>query len=71
MEVPSVQRYANAPVMAVKAGDDILMFAEHEAGSEQAYRKINAAVATGTLPGSLVIAAAERVIQLKRTLGLG
>jgi beta-glucosidase-like glycosyl hydrolase len=71
MEVPSVQQYANAPVMAVKAGDDILVFAEHESGSEQAYREIKAAVASGTLSQSLVIAAAERVIQLKQNLGLG
>jgi beta-N-acetylhexosaminidase len=71
MEVPSVQQYANAPEMAVRAGDDILMFAEHESGSEHAYREIKAAVASGTLSQSLVIAAAARVIQLKQSLGLG
>lgn len=71
MEVPAVQQYANAPVMAVKAGDDILMFAEHESGSEQAYREIKAAVASGTLSQAFIIAAAERVIQLKQDLGLG
>ncbi len=71
MEVPSVQQYANAPVMAVQAGDDILMFAEHESGSEQAYREIKAAAASGTLSQSLIIAAAIRVIQLKQNLGLG
>jgi beta-N-acetylhexosaminidase len=71
LEVPSVQQYADAPVMAVKAGDDILMFAGHESGSEQAYREIKAAVASGTLSQSLIIAAAERVIELKQNLGLG
>jgi beta-N-acetylhexosaminidase len=71
LEVPAVQQYANAPVMAVKAGDDILMFAAHEAGSEQAYREIKAAVASGKLAQSLVVTAAERVIQLKQDLGLG
>jgi beta-N-acetylhexosaminidase len=70
LEVPAVRHYANAPVMAVKAGDDILMFAKHESGSEEAYREIQAAVASGTLSQAAILAAAERVIQLKQSLGL-
>jgi beta-N-acetylhexosaminidase len=71
MEVPSVQRYTDAPVLAVQAGDDILMFAQRESGSEDAYSAIKAAVAAGTLSRSLIIAAANRVIELKEKLGVG
>ena len=71
LEVPSVQQYRNAAVKAVLAGDDILMFAQHEAGSEQAYQMIRAAVANHAIPKSLVLAAANRVIQLKQELGVG
>jgi hypothetical protein len=35
MEVPGVARYPDAPVKAARAGDDILMFAGREAGSER------------------------------------
>jgi beta-N-acetylhexosaminidase len=71
LEVPAVEQYSDAPVMAVKAGDDILMFAAREAGSEQAYREIKTAVGAGKLPRSLVSAAAQRVIELKQRVGLG
>ncbi len=71
LEVPSVQRYADAPVLAVQAGDDILMFAQRESGSEQAYSAIKAAVKAGALPQSLIMAGANRVIQLKESLGVG
>jgi beta-glucosidase-like glycosyl hydrolase len=71
LEVPSVQQYANAAVDAVLAGDDILMFAQHEARSELAYRAIRAALANHAIPRSLVIAAATRVLQLKERLALG
>lgn len=71
MEVPSVQRYTDAPVLAVQAGDDILMFAQRESGSERAYSAIKAAVRAGTLSQSLIMAGANRVIQLKESLGVG
>ncbi len=71
MEVPAVERYAAAPLLAVQAGDDILMFAEHESGSERAYSAITSATRAGALPGSLILAAANRVIHLKEQLRLG
>ncbi len=71
LEVPAVEQYANAAVLAVKAGDDILMFATHESGSERAYGEIKEALAAGMLSQTVVTAAAERVIQLKQALGLG
>jgi beta-N-acetylhexosaminidase len=71
MEVPSVQRYADASALAVHAGDDILMFAQRESGSEDAYSAIKAAVKAGTLSQSLIMAGANRVVQLKEQLGVG
>jgi beta-N-acetylhexosaminidase len=71
LEVPSVRRYPGAAVKAVLAGDDVLMFAQHEAGSERAYRAIKAAVANHTIPESIILAAAKKIIQLKQNLGIG
>jgi beta-N-acetylhexosaminidase len=68
LEVPSVKQYPNAPVAAILAGDDILMFAQHETGSEQAFRAISSAVAANAIPRSLAVADAEKVIRLKRTV---
>jgi beta-N-acetylhexosaminidase len=70
LEVPLVQRYPAVAVKAVLAGEDILMFAQHEAGSELAYRQIAAAVAAGTIPQSLVLSAAAKVDRLKQAMGL-
>ena len=39
--------------------------------SEQAYRRIRAAVANHTIPESVVLNAANRVIQLKQELAIG
>ena len=66
--MPAVQRYANAPVKAALAGDDILMFAQAERGSEDAYVMLREAVRSGALPATLVAAAANRVDALKRVL---
>jgi beta-N-acetylhexosaminidase len=71
LEVPGVARYPDAPVKAALAGDDILMFAAREAGSERAFRMLRAAAEHGRLPTALVLAAASRVEALKRSLGLG
>jgi Beta-glucosidase-related glycosidases len=70
LEVPSVQQYSNAAVKAVLAGDDVLMFAQRESGSEQAYRALNAAVASRTIPKLAVLSAAKKVIELKHRLGI-
>jgi beta-N-acetylhexosaminidase len=70
MEVPSVMQHANAPVLAVTAGDDILMFARRESGSERAYRAITSAARAGVLSRASITVAAKRVIALKRSLGL-
>jgi hypothetical protein len=58
-------------VRAVLAGDDILMFAQEERSSEDAYLMLRAAVRNGTIPRTLVLAAAGRVDSLKRTLAIG
>lgn len=71
LEVPSVQQYSNAAIDAVLAGDDILMFAQHEASSEHAYQSIRAAVAHHTVSAALVVGAANKVFQLKQSLALG
>lgn len=68
LEVPSVRQYSTAATQAVLAGDDILMFAQHEAGSEQAFRAISSAVSANAIPRSLVLAAANKVIHLKRSI---
>jgi beta-N-acetylhexosaminidase len=70
LEVPSVERYSDVAVRAALAGDDILMFAQHEASSEHAYQALRAAVANGALPKALVLAAAAQVIKLKQGLHL-
>lgn len=69
LEVPSVEQYSDPAVKAIAAGDDILMFAQHEAGSERAYGEIRAALADRTLARSLIQADVEKVIALKQSLG--
>jgi beta-N-acetylhexosaminidase len=71
LEVPSAEQYSDTPVRAVLAGDDILMFAQHESGSEKAYQAIAAAVASHAIPRSTVMASAAKVIALKHVIGLG
>ncbi len=68
LEVPSVERYSDAAVRAVLAGENILMFAQREVSSARAYDAIRAAVASGIIPAALVDAAAARVIALKQSL---
>ncbi len=71
LEVPAVERYPDGPIKAALAGDDMLMFAQDEQSSERAFRQLRAAVASGLIPRTRVIAAAGRVDALKRTLDLG
>lgn len=68
LQVPAVERYPNAAVRAVRAGIDLLMFAQEEAASERAYRELNAAVHSGSLKSAEVMAAADRVVELKGQL---
>ncbi|MHB8243137.1 MAG: glycoside hydrolase family 3 N-terminal domain-containing protein [Solirubrobacteraceae bacterium] len=70
LEVPLVERYSEPAVKAVLAGDDILMFAQHESSSEQAYQQILAGLTTGAIPSSLVLSAALKVETLKQRLRL-
>ncbi len=71
LEVPAIERHPDAAVKAVRAGIDLLMFAQEEAASERAFNEIMAAVKTGALTDTEVIAAADRVVALKSALGLG
>jgi beta-N-acetylhexosaminidase len=68
LEVPLVERYPSAAVEGALAGDDILMYAQRESGSEHAYRSLLSAVTRGRLPRSTVLAAAMKVELLKQTL---
>ncbi len=68
LQVPAAERYANAAVKAVRAGIDLLMFAQEEAASEHAYRELVAAVHAGTLKTTEVTTAADRVVALKALL---
>jgi beta-N-acetylhexosaminidase len=70
LEVPSIRQYSNAAVKAVLAGEDVLMFAQRESGSELAYAAIASAVRSRAVPSALVMQAAARVVKLKRRLGL-
>ena len=71
LEVPSTLQSPNVPVRAVEAGDDILMFAQHESASIAAFRAIHAAVKSHAIPRASVLAAASKVIAMKARLGLG
>jgi beta-N-acetylhexosaminidase len=71
LEVPAVEGFADAATRAVLAGDDMLMFAQHEANSERAYQAIRAAVAARSIPKSFVLGAASRIDELKRMLAIG
>jgi len=70
LEVPSTEQYSDTAARAVLAGDDILMFAQHESGSELAYRAVMTAIARHTIPKAAVLASAEKVIALKHIIGL-
>jgi beta-N-acetylhexosaminidase len=68
LQVPAVERYLDVAVKAVRAGIDLLMFAQEEAASEHAFRELEAAVRAGTLTTANVMTAADRVVALKNTL---
>ncbi len=68
LQVPAVERYPNAAVKAVRAGIDLLMYAQEEAASERAYRELEAAVHIGTIKAAEVMTAADRVVALKNQL---
>ncbi|HST54703.1 MAG TPA: glycoside hydrolase family 3 N-terminal domain-containing protein [Solirubrobacteraceae bacterium] len=70
LEVPGVQRYPDVAVKAVLAGEDILMFAQHESSSELAYRAIMRGVTRHLIPKALVVGAGDRVLTLKQGLKL-
>jgi beta-N-acetylhexosaminidase len=71
MEAPGVARYPDAPIRAALAGEDILMFAGREAGSERAFAMLREAVRRDLLPAALVVAAGSRVEALKHSLRVG
>ncbi len=56
---------------AINAGLDLVLYAETEAASAQAYSKLYNDLRRGSLPSTRVRAAASQVLALKRTLGLG
>ena len=68
LQVPAVERHPNAAVKAVRAGIDLLMFAQEEAASEHASRELETAVGAGTLTTTDVMTAADRVVALKNAL---
>ncbi len=68
LQVPAVEHYPNAAVKAVRAGIDLLMFAQEEAASEHAFRELEAAIQAGTLTTAEVMTAADRVVALKDSL---
>jgi beta-N-acetylhexosaminidase len=68
LQVPAIERYPNAAVKAVRAGIDLLMFAQEEAASERAFCELGAAVRAGTLAMSEIMNAADRVVALKASL---
>ena len=68
LEVPSVERYPDAAVKGVLAGDDLLMFASRESGSEQAYREIRSALAHHIIAPATILGAARKVATLKQEL---
>lgn len=68
LEVPAVRRYPDAALRAVRAGVDLLMFAQHEYASEAAYRELRAALADGRLSASIVNSDATRLVAMKTRL---
>lgn len=68
LEVPAVRRYPDAALRAIRAGVDLLMFAQHEAASEQAYSELREALADGRLDPSVVDSDAKRLVALKARL---
>lgn len=70
LQVPIVERYQDAAVKAVRAGIDLLTFAQEEGASERAFYEIEYAIRTGKLTASEVATAADRVVALKIAMGL-
>ncbi len=68
LQVPAVERYPDVAVKAVRAGIDLLMFAQDEAASEHAFRELETAVRSGSLTTADITTAADRVVALKSTL---
>jgi beta-N-acetylhexosaminidase len=69
MSAPAVANVANAPVLALEAGVDVLLYTS-EAASATAYSKLLGAARAGLLTRTALEASYERVLTLKRWLGL-
>jgi beta-N-acetylhexosaminidase len=68
MTAPAIVRYPDAPVRALRAGDDVLLYSDGEALSEHAYGVLMQAARSHRLSLGTLLAANERIQKLKAWL---
>ena len=68
MTAPAIARYPDAPVRALRAGDDVLLYSDGEALSEQAYDVLMQAAKSQRLSLGTLLAANQRIQKLKAWL---
>ncbi len=68
MTAPAIARYPDAPVRALRAGDDVLLYSDSESLSKQAYAVLLQAARSHRLGRPTLLAAYERIQKLKAWL---
>jgi beta-N-acetylhexosaminidase len=68
MTAPAIVRYPDAPVRALRAGDDILLYSDGESLSKEAYTVLMQAARSHRLDRPTLLAAYERIRKLKAWL---
>jgi beta-N-acetylhexosaminidase len=67
----AIKGYKNAPMRAMEAGADLILFGQKTTGATRSYDKLLAAAQAGEIKKSELIAAADRILALKRQLKSG
>jgi beta-N-acetylhexosaminidase len=68
MTAPAIVRYPDAPVRALRVGDDVLLYSDSEALSKQAYAVLMQAARSHRLSRATLLAANRRIEKLKAWL---
>ena len=69
LQAPAIQSQTSPARRAIAAGIDLLMYAQTERASAEAYSKLLAEVRSGRVPRARLVAANERIRALKSRLG--
>jgi beta-N-acetylhexosaminidase len=68
MNAPAILRYRDAPVLALEAGDDVLLYAGDEDSSARGFTAVLQAARANELSTAMLVRAYDRVVALKAWL---